>query len=245
MIGVRLVAVGLVAMTLVAGGRMGAQTIQVSKDNRTIAITTTDEAEAVADRAKVSVGFHIYGVDQDSTYAEASKTSNAIIKALRDSGVKEEAIESSSQNLSAIEDTDKARYSKGIRFEFSQSWNVTVPSASASDVLHVAITAGANSSGDISWEMADERPLEAEAAKKAMAHALEIAEQMAVGMKAKIGPLVYASNQLPARPGLFGYGTLNTESAIVSPRKVNLKPLAIRPEKITKSATVYAVFALE
>jgi uncharacterized protein YggE len=238
-------AVGLLAMALAAAVHVSAQTIQVNKDNRTIAITTTGEAEAVADRARVSVGFHIYGADQDSTYAEASKTSNAVMKALRDSGVKEEAIESSSQNLSAIEDTDKARYSKGIRFEFSQSWNVTVPAASASDVLHVAITAGANSSGGISWEMADERPLEAEAAKKAMAHALEIAEQMAVGMKAKIGPLVYASNQIPARPGLFGYATLNTESASLSSSKVNLKPLAIRPEKISKSSTVYAVFALE
>jgi len=238
---IQLTLAGLLAVSIATG----AQTIQVNKDNRTIAITTTDEAQAVADRAKVSVGFHIYGADQDSTYAEASKTSNAIIKALRDTGVKEDAIESSSQNLSAIEDTDKARYSKGIRFEFSQSWNITVPAASASDVLHVAITAGANSSGEISWEMADDRSLEAEAAKKAMAHALEIAEQMADGMKARLGPLVYASNQVPPRPGLFGYATLNTESASLSASKINLKPLAIRPEKISKSATVYAVFSLQ
>jgi len=237
---IQLVVFGILAITAAAG----AQTIQVSKDNRTIAITTTDEAEAIADRAKVSVGFHIYGADQDATYADASRISNAIIKALRDSGVKEEAIESSSQNLSAVDDTDKARYGKGIRFEFTQSWSVTVPAKDAADALHLAITAGANSSGGISWEMADERPLETEAAKKAMTHALEIAEQMAAGMKAKLGPLVYASNQAPPRPGYFGY-SLNTESASLSSSKVNLKPLAIRPEKIAKSATVYAVFSLQ
>jgi hypothetical protein len=31
----------------------------------------------------------------------------------------------------------------------------------------------------------------------------------------------------------------------MSAAKINLKPLAISPEKIEKSATVYAVFAIE
>jgi hypothetical protein len=38
---------------------------------------------------------------------------------------------------------------------------------------------------------------------------------------------------------------LNTQSASVSSSKINLKPLAIAPEKISRSATVYAVFAIE
>jgi len=241
---IQAMALGLLAMALGAVGPATAQTIQVSKDNRTIAITTTDEAQATADQAKVSIGFHIYGTDQDGTYADASRISNAIMKALRDSRVKEAAIESTSQNLSAIDDSDKARYGEGIRFEFSQSWTVTVPAPVAADTLHVAVLAGANSSGSISWNMADERPLEVEAAKKAMAHALEIADQMAKGMKGTLGPLVYASNQVPPRPGLFGY-SLNTESASLLSSKINIKPLAIRPEKINRSATVYAVFSLQ
>jgi len=63
-----------------------AQTIQVNKDNRTIAITTTDEAQAIADRAVVSIGFTLYGTDQDQTYADASKASNAIMAALKAAG---------------------------------------------------------------------------------------------------------------------------------------------------------------
>jgi uncharacterized protein len=235
-----LTTVALAAMTFAAE----AQTIQVNKDNRTIAITTTDEAQAVADRAVVSVGYTVYGTDQDSTYADASKLSNAIMKALKDAGVKPEAIESTEQNLSAIGDDDKPRYSKGIRFVASQGWTVTVPADAAADTLHTAVTAGANNSGNINWQLADDSKLESEAAEKALVHAKQIAERMTKGLGVTLGPLVYASNQTPPRPGIFGM--LNTESASVSRvLNKNLKPLAIRPDKISKSATVYAVFSLQ
>jgi uncharacterized protein len=221
-----------------------AQTIQVNKDNRTIAITTSDQAEAVADIAVVTVGFTSFGADQDQTYADASRISNAIIKALRDAGIKADSIESASQNLSAIDDNDKPRYAKGIRFQFSQSWHVTVAAKDAADTLHVAITAGANDSGGIEWKLANDDALEAEAAQKALAHAQQIAARMAKGLNAKLGPLVYASNQTPPRT-IFGGMMLNTESASVSASRINLKPIAISPDKIEKSATVYAVFAIE
>jgi hypothetical protein len=66
----------------------------------------------------------------------------------------------------------------------------------------------------------------------------------------KLGTLVYASNQTPPRGilaalGLGGGGLLNTESASLAGVRKNLAPLAISPERITKSATVYAVFAIE
>ena len=221
-----------------------AQTIQVNKDNRTIAITTSDVAMATADVAVVTVGFSTYGPDQDSTYTEGSRISNAIMKALQESGVKAEAIQSANQNLSAIDDSDKPRFTKGIRFVFSQSWHVTVAAKDAAATLHTAITSGANDSGGIQWKLANEDKVEAEAAQKALVHAQEIAERMAKGLHAKLGPLVYASNQTPPR-GIFGGYSMNTQSASVSQSKVNLKPLAISPEKIEKSATVYAVFAIE
>jgi uncharacterized protein len=222
---------------------MYAQTIQVNKDNKTIAITTSDEAEATADVAVVTVGFHIYGNDQDSTYAEASRTSNAITKALQDSGIKPEAIESANQSLSPIDEQDKLHYAKGLRFSFEQSWHVTVPAKAAADTLHAAITAGANDSGGIQWKLAHDDVLEAEAAEKALAHAQQIAERMTKGLHAKLGPLVYASNQTPRIA--FNGMVLQTQSASVSSTRANLKPLAISPERISKSATVYAVFAIE
>jgi uncharacterized protein YggE len=229
-----------------------AQQIQINKENKTIAINTSSEASAFADIAVVSVGFNTYGKDQDSTYADATRISNTIIDALTTATVPKDAIQSNNQSLSPIQpnsDEDKARYNQGLRFEFSQSWRITVAADQAAKVLHLAITAGANDSGSIDWKVRDEDSLQAEAASKTLEHARQIAERMAKGLGTKLGPLVYASNQSPAS-GIFGnrgFGNvmLNTETAMIGRQKINLKPLAISPERITKSATVYAVFAIE
>ncbi len=224
-----------------------AQQIQISKENKTIAITTSAEAEAPADSAVVSIGFNTYGKDQDSTYADASKTSNAIISAITTSGVKKDAIQSAEQNLSAInpggEENDR-RYKDGMRFQVSQSWRVTVPADQAANLLHLAITSGANNSGNIDWQLKNDDALQAEAATKALHHAREIAEHMAQGLNTKLGSLLYASNQTPER--IFA---VNRMAGMAAPSPMmkgrDLKPLAISPDRITRSATVYAVFAIE
>ena len=81
-----------------------AQTIQVSKENRTIAITATDKVIVLADVATIHIGFIAYGPDSDSAYATGSHTSNAIVKALTTAGVPNDAIESENQNVSPVQE---------------------------------------------------------------------------------------------------------------------------------------------
>jgi uncharacterized protein YggE len=227
-----------------------AQQIAISKENKTIAISTSDDASALADIAVVTVGFNSYGKDQDGTYADATKTSNAIISALTSAGVPKEAIQSTSQSLGPLNtynDQDKARYADGIRFAFVESWSVTIPAAQAANVLHIAIVNGANNSGGIRWQLEHEDALQAEAAKKALEHARQIASSMAAGLGTKLGALVYASNETPPPSGIFTSDLGMGSSAGIGGGvfKTNLLPLAITPERITKSATVYAVFSIE
>ena len=220
-----------------------AQTIQVNKENKTIAITSTDSASKPADTAEISIGFTTYGAAQDPTYADCSRISNQIMQALIGTGLHKDQIASSAQNLSPIdasEHNDKSRFDKGLRFVCSQSWKVTTPAASAAAVLHLAITSGANDSGAIDWTLADDNALQAEAAGNALEHARQIAERMAKGLNAKLGPLVYASNQEPNRLRFGGV----SETVTVNAQPV-IKPLAIVPDKVTRTATVYAVFAIE
>jgi uncharacterized protein len=242
----------IMSCTVLLISSTAAQQIQINKENKTIAITTSDEAVAMADIAVITVGFQSFGKDQDSTYADATRTSNSIIAALNSGGVAKESVESAEQSLSPLDpgnDGDKVRYTQGIRFQFTQSWHVTVPSSAAAKVLHLALTSGANNSGAIQWQLKRDDALEAEAAKKALEHARQIATQMAEGLGVKLGTLVYASNQTPPR-GIFaalgmGGQRFDTENATLGNVKPNLAPLAISPDHITKSATVYAVFAIE
>ena len=228
---------------------LAAQQIQISKDNKTIAITTSADASALADTAGVTIGFNTYGKDQDATYADASRTSNAIISAITASGIPKDAIQSQEQNLTPLNpdnSQDKTHYTEGMRFQFSQRWQVTLPADQASNLLQLAITSGANNSGSIDWQLKNDDALQAEAAQKALHHARDIAEHMAQGLNTKLGALLYASNQTPdntfPRPRIFAMASMSDKAA-GSPRAV--KPLAISPDRITRSATVYAVFAIE
>ncbi len=221
-----------------------AQTIQVSKDNRTIAITATDSVLVMADTATVHIGFIAYGPDKDAAYAAGSGLSNAIMKALTGAGVPAEAIESENQNIAPVQEyqIDKLTQAEKAqrKFQVTQSWSARVNAADATRVLDLAVKAGANQSGQIDWSLKDENAPQAEAAAKALQRARVVAGQMASGLNVRLGNLIFASNEtqaVPPRP------LMRAMNAMVAPAPP--PPLAINPRRIEKTATVYAVFAIE
>jgi uncharacterized protein len=220
-----------------------AQTIQVNRENRTIAITATDRVTVLADTATVHIGFIVYGPDSDWAYATGSRLSNAIMKALTDAEIPAEAIQSETQNISPVPDFQIERLTPAERgqrrFQVTQSWTVRTAADDAAKVLDLAVKAGANQSGQIDWSFKDEHAPEAEAVAKALKSARAQAGQMATSLNAKLGVLLFASNQTQTeliRP-MAAARMMTTEQAS--------QPLAISPRQIEKSATVYAVFAIE
>lgn len=235
----------LSAMVLSATLSAAAQNpqIQINKDNRTISITASDTADETATIARVHVGFIVYGPDEQSTYATGSQRSNAIAKALADAGVPKDSIQSENQNLNPVPVYENNQVPKpdqaNRKYQLSQSWTVKVGAESAANILHVAVLAGANNSGGIDWDVADNDELQAKAAAKALASARNVAQSMAAGLGVKLGPLVYATNQLPEGNGPRPFMAM-AKRQVVAPA-----PLAISPQKVEKSATVTAVFAIE
>jgi uncharacterized protein len=222
-----------------------AQIIQVNKENRTIAITATDKVTAQADTATVHIGFIVYGPDSDWAYATGSRISNGIIQALTTADVPADAIESESQSVSPVQSYQQEKMTPAEKaqhqFQVTQSWTVRTSAADAAKVLDIAVKAGANQSGQIDWSLKDESGPQAEAAAKALSSARLQAAQMAHSLNAKVGALLYASNQIevsPIRPVMAAMAAPMTTQSKVA-------PLAINPRQIEKIATVYAVFAIE
>jgi hypothetical protein len=108
-------------------------------------------------------------------------------------------------------------------------------------VLNTAVNAGANQSGQIEWTVADEKALEAKAAGNALSRARAIASQMAQGLGIELGQLIYASNQAPEGPRPIMMRAMAAAPRVETPAA----PLAISPAKVERSATVYAVFAIQ
>jgi uncharacterized protein len=224
-----------------------AQQIEVNKTNRTIAVTATDKATVDAEVATVHIGFQVYAADSQAAYALGSKTSNAIVAALKKSGVEDSAIQSEAQSVAPVQpyeiqnlpDSEKAQK----KFQVTQGWSVKTSAKTASAVLDTAVQAGANQSGQIDWDVADPDALEAQAAESALKRAHAIAEQMAKGLSATLGQLVYASNQVAERPmPVMGF---TAQAAARAREDKTVAPLSISAQKVTRSATVYAVFSIE
>jgi uncharacterized protein YggE len=238
----RLCALPVVAAVL-ATTPSNAQTIQVNAANRTLAITATDKVIVMADTATVHIGFIAYGPDSDTAYATGSRISNAIVKALTASGIPNDAIESENQNVSPVQEyqIDKLTPAEKAqrKFQVVQSWTVRTPADNAAKTLDIAVKAGANQSGQIEWSLKDENAAQAEAAAKALQRARTVAAEMAKGLNVKFGPLLFASNETQAQPPIPIIRGMAAKAATPA------EPLAINPRRIEKSATVYAVFAIE
>ena len=223
-------------------GPASAQTIQVNKENRTISVTATEHVTTMADVAVVHVGFLVYGRDKDAAYNAGTQTSGAIIHALGQAGISADAIESDSQGLAPVQNFQVERLTPAEianrRYQVQQSWLVRTTPAEAAHVLDLAVLAGANQSGQIDWALKDESAAGADAAARALQRARSVANQMAQGLNARLGELLYASNE--------------SESSAVRPvpmmamhREADAsKTLAISPRRIEKTATVRAIFAI-
>lgn len=222
------------------------QQIQISNQNRTLAITASGSASRMADRATVHVGFLVYGADSAAAYAAGSRLSNAIAHAVGTEHVAADQMQSESQNLAETQQFELEKLPPAEqaqrRYQLRQSWSVQTSAAQAAEVLNAAVKAGANQSGQIDWSVADESSLEAQAAANALTRAKTIAAQMASGLGIQLGNLVYASNQMPEGPR-----PIMMRAAIAEPGPImsGPLPLAINPRKVERSATVYAVFAIQ
>lgn len=224
----------------------GNGTLTISRQNRTIAVTATEHVLTHADAATVHIGFVMYGPDQDAAYTAGSNASSAIMAALRGAGVPANCIQSETQGLAETPPYTLQQVSAGERlshaFTVQQSWTVRTPATQAATILDLAVKAGANQSGAIDWTLRDPNTAQSAAAAKAIQRARSQAQAMASGLGVQLGALLYASNRVEAPPVRPLAGM---EDRVPAARSKIAKPLAINPQEIDTSATVYAVFALE
>ncbi|MGH7836800.1 MAG: SIMPL domain-containing protein, partial [Candidatus Binataceae bacterium] len=177
-----------------------AQQIQVNRDNRTIAVSATESVEIDAEVAVVVLGYHNYGRTHEATYNENISAADKIVDALIVAGVPKASIQTQALTL-ATADPEKEwtpEQKEERQFEATQSWKIRLTASNTQSVVDIAVRAGANSIESIDWQVSDPKALEAKADAAALAKARTLAENMAMRLGAKIGELVYASNQTPA-----------------------------------------------
>ncbi len=236
-----------------ARAQFGEPQPRIGKDNRTIAITATERIVSPADVATVHIGFHVYAPDKNAAYALATRTSNAIMDALGAAGVAQSNVQSDTQQVEPTPEETLNEFSERERvnraFSVEQSWTVRSKAGDAARVLYLAVRAGANDSGSIDWALSDPNAAQSTAATKAIQRARTQAAAMAEGLGARLGPLLFASNQVEGSPERPTPDALTTSARMVPHAAalpvVAAKSMAINAQEVESTATVYAVFALE
>jgi uncharacterized protein YggE len=206
-----------------------------ANNQRTLTVSATESVNLEPDLAILHIGFDTPAEDVKSAHADGARKSNAIVAAVKQAGIAENNIRSQSQYLYRV-------WSEEHKFKLAQQWTVDVPPQRAAEILDIAISAGANSSGQIEWTVKDQKALENQALDRAAARAKENASVLANGMGAHLGILMSVSNQFSA--ARFSMPMMQAGGGLGSAGAASLQ-LAIEPHKVSREATVSAVFAIE
>jgi hypothetical protein len=87
----------------------------------------------------------------------------------------------------------------------------------------------------------DEKALEQQALDKAATRVKESAAVLAKGMDVRLGALIYVSNQFAPGPRPMMRAAVASFAEKANPAP----PLSIEPQKVSRSASVYAVYSIE
>jgi len=225
----------LAASTLARAQQPNQLELRIDSANRTIAVRAEGLISVDPDVAILHIGFETKPEDAKSAYADGAQISNAVVSAIKQAGIPEASIHSEWQRLEPVD-------AKNHKFKLTQSWTVKTPPGRSGEILDIAIDAGATDSGQIEWTVEDIHALEDQALEQAASRARSDAAIMAKTNGSHLGALLYLTNQVGAPTPVysnFGSGAAMDRLAPSAP------PLAIEPRKVSRAATVYAVFAIE
>lgn len=213
--------------------------LKIDSTNRTLTVSAAERVTADPDIAILHLGFQTPPSDAKSAYAAGAKTSNDVVAALKQAGIPEASIRSENQSLESVD-------AKAHKFKLVQSWAVEIPPKRVAEILDVAIAAGATESGEIEWTVKDVHALEDQALSRAAERAKSDAAVLAKSMGAHLGALLYVSNRVeePQRADRYNGANFAGGGGVASYITIP-HPLAIEPRKVSRTATVYAVFSIE
>lgn len=239
--GIRALCAALVCFGI--AGLAQAQSVDITRTNKTIAVTVSETVRVDPDLAIVQFGFRNYAKTKDLAFEENVRVSNRITKALLDAGIPKDQIETESIRVGDASPEWSNEAPKGERFEAQQTWRIRVAVPEAQKVIDLAVASGVNEVEDVNWTASDPLALEAKAGAAALVRAKELAQKMAQDMGVRLGELLYIGN---SRPTLFEEG--GAAMAYKMPaRAANLPSpkLTLFPKQVERQATVHAVFSLE
>lgn len=221
--------VGIIAAVIigglfyVSGQYLASKPEQIQEEaaaQRQITVQGTGEVQATPDVVLITLGVQT-GVQPTAEVAmkKLSSTFDAILKAVKGEGIKDEDIKTTNLNINPQYDyLDGRRTLRG--FEASESIQVKIRDfGKISDVLGKTVIEGVNQVGNVTFTIDDPDELREEAEKKAIADARENAKQLAKALNVRLGKVKSFTSTKSGgdTPPIYARAELMAEDAIAGP----------------------------
>ena len=185
---------------------------------RTITVVGEGQVSTSPDIAVVQVGVQVIDSDPRVATDKAAQDMNSLLAALKGEGIAEKDIQTSYYSVYVDRPYGPQGPTGEVQYQVSNTVQVTIRDLDrVTDILSVAIDAGANSINSIEFRLSDTSQLKAEARAKAVANAQATAQELAelngvaVGEVVSISEVIdrgayFVSEQSYAASGLGGGG---------------------------------------
>ncbi|MDO8443514.1 MAG: SIMPL domain-containing protein [Candidatus Azambacteria bacterium] len=175
----------------------------VNNISQTVSFTGEGKVTAVPDTAKVEIGLVTEGKDSISVQNENTSKMNAVIKFLKNQGIKDEDIKTSNYNLSP-----KYEYNKGkstlVGYIINQMITVTVRDLTkVGEVLDGAVSSGANQINSISMFVDKPEEMKNKAREDAVKQAKEKASTTSKLAGFRLGRVVSFNENISGEPPMY------------------------------------------
>ncbi|MBC7262345.1 MAG: SIMPL domain-containing protein, partial [Chloroflexi bacterium] len=196
---------------VVVGGESALAVRAASEPQRSLSVTGTGTATAAPDIAYVQLGVDVKSASPAEASAENAQRMDAIMAAVKELGIAEKDVRTTTFSIFAEEQMDSEGKPTGqTLYHVVNKVQITVRELDkVGALLEKAIQAGANSIDGVSFGLADPEALQREARSKAMADAQKRAQQLAEGLGVKLGQPQQISEwggEIPAPRAAYGIG---------------------------------------
>jgi hypothetical protein len=213
-----------------------------AKSGNTLNVTGTGTVYITPDIAYVNIGVHTENIDIAQAVASNNVQAQAVMDALRNSGVEGKDIQTSNFSVWSYQKTDpQTGENMGMMYAVDNTVYVTVRDLTKiGSLLDTAIRAGANNINSISFDMADKSAALVEARQKAMENAGSLANELAQTGGVALGGIQNITyTDVPTPYYSYGYGMGGggggAESAVAS----------INPGQLQVTATVNVTYGIK
>jgi uncharacterized protein YggE len=206
-----------------------------------LTVTGSGTVYLTPDIAYVSIGVHTEGSDVAQAVESNNTLAQAVVDALRNSGIDAKDLQTSNFSVYSTTQTDQLTGKPtGTNYSVDNSVSVTVRDLSKlASLLDTAVHAGANNINSVSFDVADNTTALSQARQKAMQNASALAAELSKTAGLQLGgiqTITYAENQTVPYSG-FGKGGGGAPAPSVS--------VPINPGELQLTETVTITYGLK